>query len=381
MSTHLDAATTADITTTAARFLASQWPLQAEHPVGGVNALDAQAVWRGALELGWPWILGADEPVGALANAPALAALFTVLGSHPAPLPALSLLVGLPVVAAASPSAALVPLLDGAALATASFHADEPISSGPDWRGVEIVDGAATGTRALVAHAGSADSFLVSAHDAGEPVFAVVANAPGTVTVRPVRCYDRLELPADVQFASAAVDIVCRGEQARSAAAVIAVLETTAVVAELAGIAQGAADLAVAYVKERKQFGRAVGGFQAMKHLLAEAWIDVYAVQGVALALAREVSTTTDPDGVRSAAQRALSFAAPATQRVCEAALQAHGGIGFTLDYPLNWYFNRMLSRTALAGRHSELSMAIGRELVDSARGAAQTPAPPGTQQ
>ena len=202
--------------------------------------------------------------------------------------------------------------------------------------------------------------------------------APESVNVRPLRCYDRLELPADIEFASAPADIVCRGQRASTAAAVIAVLETTAVVAELAGIAQGAADLAVAYVKERKQFGRAVGSFQAMKHLLADAWIDVYAVHGVALGLARAVSDTTDPTHLLSEVQRALSFAAPATQRVCEAALQAHGGIGFTLDYQLNWYFNRMLSRTALAGRLSELRMVIGRDVLDSARAAAEARTPRG---
>jgi alkylation response protein AidB-like acyl-CoA dehydrogenase len=376
MSTPLDAVATGDITTTASRFLASQWPLQAEHPVDGVDHADAQHIWRGALGLGWPWILSAEDPVATLRNAPTLAALFTVLGSHPAPLPALGMLVGLPVVAAAD--ASLAPLLDGEVLATTAFHAHESISGGPDWRGVEIVHGCAIGTRTLVAHGGSAESFLVSAHDNGEPVFAVVRFAPESVNVRPLRCYDRLELPADIEFASARADIVCRGHQASTAAAVIAVLETTAVVAELAGIAQGAADLAVAYVKERKQFGRAVGSFQAMKHLLADAWIDVYAVHGVALGLARAVSHATDPTHVLSEAQRALSFAASATQGVCEAALQAHGGIGFTLDYPLNWYFNRMLSRTALAGRLSELRMAIGRDVLDSTRAAAETRTPRG---
>lgn len=378
MSTPLDAATTGDITSTASQFLAAQWPLQAEHPVDGVDHADAQRIWRGALALGWPWILSAEDPVATLRNAPTLAAMFTVLGSHPAPLPTLALLVGLPVVAAASCSASLDPLLDGEALATTTFQATGPISGGPDWRGVEIVDGYAIGTRTLVAHAGSADAFLVSAHDNGEPVFAVVPATPGSVNVLPLRCYDRLELPADIEFASAPADIVCRGQRASTAAAVIAVLETTAVVAELAGIAQGAADLAVAYVKERKQFGRAVGSFQAMKHLLADAWIDVYAVHGVALALARAVSDTTDPTHVFPDAQRALSFAASATQRVCEAALQAHGGIGFTLDYQLNWYFNRMLSRTALAGRPSELRMANGRDVLDSARAAAETRTPRG---
>jgi len=377
MSTPLDAATTGDITTTASRFLASQWPLQAEHPVDGVDHVDAQRVWRGALDLGWPWILSAEDPVAPLRNAPTLAALFTVLGSHPAPLPALGLLVGLPVVAA-SCGGSLAPLLDGEVLVTTAFQATGPISGGPDWRAVEIVDGRAIGTRTLVAHAGSADSFLVSAHDNGEPVFAVVPAALGSVNVVPVRCYDRLELPANVEFASAPADIVCRGQQASEAAAVTAVLETTAVVAELAGIAQGTVDLAVAYVKERKQFGRAVGSFQAMKHLLADAWIDVYAVHGVALALARAVSEATDPTHVLSDAQRALSFAASATQRVCEAALQAHGGIGFTLNYALNWYFNRMLSRTALVGRPSELSMAIGRDVLGSARGVAETRTPLG---
>lgn len=376
MSAALDAATIDEITTTARRFLSSQWPLQAEHPSNGVKYADAQRLWRSSLELGWPWILNGDDgAVGALRNASSVAALFTVLGRHPAPLPTLSMVVDLPLVAAESSAAALTALLDGETLVTTAFRdGSTSICDGPRWCGIDIVEGRAVGVRTLVAQAGSTESFLVSAHEDGEPVFAVIPAEVGFVRVRPLHCYDRLELPAEVEFNSAPATIVCRGTRALVAAAAIAALESSAVVAELAGIAQGAAELAVAYVKERRQFGRPVGSFQTIKHLLADAWIDVYAVQSVAQALAQEVSEASEPTDALPAARRALSLASSATQRVCEAALQAHGGIGFTLDYPLNWYFNRMLSRTALAGRPSALSIAIGREVLDAARSCTGSP-------
>jgi alkylation response protein AidB-like acyl-CoA dehydrogenase len=122
--------------------------------------------------------------------------------------------------------------------------------------------------------------------------------------------------------------------------------------------------LAIDYGTQRVQFGRPIASFQALKHLLAEAWIDVYASESAALAGAAQVATA-DEAGARRAADLALSFAVGASRRALEASLQAHGGIGFTLDYQLNWYFNRALSRSAMAGSPRQARLALGRATVE----------------
>jgi alkylation response protein AidB-like acyl-CoA dehydrogenase len=350
-----------DLASTARRFLSAAWSLDIARPPGPVDTGSVRAAWHGAAKLGWSWVAYADRPELALRAAPALAALFRVIGQHPAPVPAASLAVTLPVLAAAAPGR-LDAFLDGeqliAATGEAGWPADDP------WSSAAAEDGRLTGELFGVPGAAAADAFVVPAISGGTPCLMLVrADAPG-VRVDALRTYDRLEAPARVVFDGAAAEELVLGEQAHRVIETTAVLARVAGAAELGGLADAAVAMAVEYARQRTQFGRVIGSFQAVKHLLAEAAIDVYAAESAALASARRVSAQKDTVPARRDADLAFAFNADAARRAAETALQVHGGIGFTLECQLSWYFNRVLSRSGALGAPRSARLALGRRAL-----------------
>jgi alkylation response protein AidB-like acyl-CoA dehydrogenase len=109
--------------------------------------------------------------------------------------------------------------------------------------------------------------------------------------------------------------------------------------ADSVGVAQRAMEMAVAYAKERKQFGRAIGTYQAVSHACAQMLLEVEgarsAVYWAAWALDHE------PETAPLAAACAKAYAGDAGRRVPRAALQVHGGIGFTWEHDLHFFLKR----------------------------------------
>jgi alkylation response protein AidB-like acyl-CoA dehydrogenase len=123
--------------------------------------------------------------------------------------------------------------------------------------------------------------------------------------------------------------------------------------ADLIGVARGALDLSVAYAKERKQYGVAIGSFQAVQHLLAEARC---LVEG-AFSAALNASWSVDELGsgeARMAGRVAKAYAARAARTVCETAVQVHGGMGNTWDCLVHVYLRRALLSTQWFGDDGE---------------------------
>ena len=112
--------------------------------------------------------------------------------------------------------------------------------------------------------------------------------------------------------------------------------------AALVGLAQGALDVGVAYVKERRQFGVPIGSFQAVQHRLGDA---ATAVDGGRL-LAYEAARSAEP----VLASMAYVFAAEAAQEAAAASLHVHGGYGFMLEYDIQLFFRRAKAWSLAAG-------------------------------
>lgn len=120
--------------------------------------------------------------------------------------------------------------------------------------------------------------------------------------------------------------------------------------ADLVGIMRGAVRLAVDYVSERRQYGRPVGSFQAVQHLLADAHVATEGSRSVALHAAWAVDALA-PEDALAAAAAAKAYCARAARTVCETVIQAHGGIGNTWDCLAHVYLRRALvSIDALGG-------------------------------
>jgi alkylation response protein AidB-like acyl-CoA dehydrogenase len=122
------------------------------------------------------------------------------------------------------------------------------------------------------------------------------------------------------------------------------------------GAAEHCLDLAVEHVTNRRQFGRPLAAFQAMRHLLARQKL---ALEGIRGALARAVAADAAP-----IARRAAFLAAAALgPQIAEAAIQAHGGMGFTWDIPLHRYLRRIRSLEA-QGEAARLREAVAVALI-----------------
>ncbi|MFE7740666.1 acyl-CoA dehydrogenase family protein [Nocardia sp. NPDC057455] len=124
-------------------------------------------------------------------------------------------------------------------------------------------------------------------------------------------------------------------------------LAVTATTADLLGVARGAQDLAVEYAKVREQYGRTIGSYQAVAHLLAE---NRALIEG-AISVLRHAAWAVDelaPVRALQAARIAKAYTARAARTVCETSIQVHGGIGNTWDCLAHVYLRRALVSTEL---------------------------------
>jgi alkylation response protein AidB-like acyl-CoA dehydrogenase len=139
-----------------------------------------------------------------------------------------------------------------------------------------------------------------------------------------------------------------------------------AVSAELVGVCQRALDLTGAYVKDREQFGRPIGSFQAVQHMLVEMFLHTELARSGAY-WAAWLQDAEDP-GAHEAALIAHSGAAAAGRAVTADAIQAHGGIGFTWEADVHWFFKRAQLDARLLGGAREVRREISKLVADRAR-------------
>ena len=128
-----------------------------------------------------------------------------------------------------------------------------------------------------------------------------------------------------------------------------------AIAAESTGIAQRTMEMAVEYAKDRQQFGRPIGAYQAVSHRCAQMLLETEnsrsAVYGAAWA------ADAEPESLPLAASMAKAYASDAGWRVPDASIQVHGGIGFTWEHDLHFFLKRGKANAAMfgdAGWHRE---------------------------
>jgi alkylation response protein AidB-like acyl-CoA dehydrogenase len=137
--------------------------------------------------------------------------------------------------------------------------------------------------------------------------------------------------------------------------------------AEAVGAAARLLDDACRYAGERRQFGRTIGSFQALRHLLA----DMYVKQDSAWSTVLFAAAALD-DGTGEALQTASiakAYVSRAAREVAQDALQVFGGIAFTAEHPAHRFLRRILARGQQFGDARHHERAIGRALVGHATG------------
>ncbi|MEU6096863.1 acyl-CoA dehydrogenase family protein [Streptomyces sp. NPDC047079] len=229
------------------------------------------------------------------------------------------------------------------------------IAPGGAFTAVRQESGALHGKLTGIADAAAADVLLVPAEDGG--LYAVDADAD-TVTVTPRVSLDLTRPVATITFDGAP------GRRIGDAApAVRRALRAGAglLASEQLGLADWTLTETVRHLKERKQFNRPVGGFQALKHRLAQLWLEVVSLRAAARGAADALATGEDAEVTVAVAQ---AYAGPVAVHAAEEALQLHGGIGMTWEHPVHLYLKRAKADAiayGTAGRHR----AALAELVD----------------
>lgn len=190
-----------------------------------------------------------------------------------------------------------------------------------------------------------ADLLLVVAR--GPRVFAVDPSAGG-VTITPVTTLDTTRKQATVAFDGAPARPL--GVPAGADTAVRRALRTGEIMlaAEQAGGARAVLDMAVAYAKQRVQFGRAIGGFQAIKHMCADLLVEVESAHSAAYHAAW--SLAEGRADVAASAAMCQAFCSEAFVRAAGDNIQIHGGVGFTWEHPAHLYLRRARSSAQLFG-------------------------------
>jgi alkylation response protein AidB-like acyl-CoA dehydrogenase len=212
------------------------------------------------------------------------------------------------------------------------------------------------GRKRYVPDAHAADVIVTAALTPdGVALFAVDRGAGG-VTVEPLTAFDLTRRLCDVTLdAAAAVPLADPGAQP-----VHEVLDLVRVLvaAEQVGTAQAALDMAAGYARERVQFGRAIGSFQAIKHMCADVLLDVESARSAAYFAAW--AAASDPGDLAVAAPLARAFCADTLLAAAALNMQVHGGLCFTWEHPAHLFFRRAKAGALLWGdaqQHRELLM------------------------
>jgi alkylation response protein AidB-like acyl-CoA dehydrogenase len=212
------------------------------------------------------------------------------------------------------------------------------------------------GTVKAVADALPADVLLVPADGVPNGLYLVEGTAPGLHRM-PLVSLDMTRQLCEVSLDDTPARQLAAGDAAAEAVNAGLTAGAAVIAAEQLGLAQRCLDMTVAYVKERRQFARPVGSFQALKHRLADLW--------TAITLARAASryaasclASGDPDAPVAVAL-AKSACCDAAVTAAQECVQLHGGIGFTWEHPAHLYLKRAKASSIAFGTPGEHRAAL----------------------
>lgn len=282
-------------------------------------------------DFGWTELLASDP-------SEAVAVLFAVQGETVTATPALNAVMARPLLAAAG-----LPAAGAGEWMVALPGPGDGVAGGRSASRYVVAAGAPLGC--CLALSGSADatvvrSFDVDPQDAG-----------------PVEGIDRdLGLVRWDPVGAGSGDILAQGDRAAAAWEAALAAGRVALACELAGVSRAMLGLGVEHVLERRQFGQAIGRFQAVTHRLAEAKVALTAAE----AAIDEATAVPGP----LPALLAKQWAGRAARMTAKQVQQVLGGMGFTWEHPFHRHLRRALALDGLLGSAAELQYELGRTLL-----------------
>lgn len=197
-------------------------------------------------------------------------------------------------------------------------------------------------------------------------LFAIAAPAPGLRTASH-ETFDRTRRIGSISLDAVrvdAVDLIARGAALDDAMQRACALAAIALAAEQVGAAQACLDMTLAYTAERKQFGRAIASFQAVKHRCAEMMVRIEAVRSAVYGAAHQAATRPSTGSLVLEAACAKALASEAYFFCAQEAIQLHGGVGFTWEYDPQLHFKRAQSGGHWLGSGDELRRLVAADLL-----------------
>ncbi len=340
------------IKATARDFLAARYRSERIRELAESEHGFEQSDWAEMAELGWPGLALPEDWGGQGLGIVDLSVLFEEVGYALAPSPLFSnTIAGLALALCGSDEQRerwLRPLAAGEKRGTPALW-DAGTTASPGSFTMEArVDGDGVvldGEKVLVMDAASADFFLVASADGRRHL--VERDADG-VTIAAEPSIDLTRRLHSVRFDEVRVapEDTLPAEEADYYPVFFRLC--VALAAESTGVAQRTLEMAVSYAKDRKQFGRPIGSYQAVSHRCAQMLLETEnarsAVYGAAWA------ADAEPESLPLAASMAKAYASDAGWRVPDASIQVHGGIGFTWEHDLHFFLKRGKANAAMFG-------------------------------
>jgi alkylation response protein AidB-like acyl-CoA dehydrogenase len=285
------------------------------------------AIWHELCALGWPGLLLPDSIGGSGLGMRAYCALLEQLGAGLVPEP----LIGATLAARLLDPSALADVLSGAQLVLPAWQ--EVANALKTGEGTTHTDGRVSGRKLFIQMAGGADAFIVTTQTDN---VLVARDAPGL----------HLEL-AGTQDGGFFGTLTLQNTPGRvmPTADIAAALEegTLATAAYLLGVMERAFAMTLDYLRTRKQFGRAIGSFQALQHRAADLQVQIALTRASVESAAAALDAGATGAARRAAVSRAKARASDAAMLVTRQAIQLHGGIGYTDEYDVGLYLRKVM--------------------------------------
>lgn len=333
--------------------------VSAQQALRGIGVAAAEdKTWQVVVELGWLLVSVPEELDGLGQDLSAACALYRELGANVAAAPYLPAMLAVEAVCRGEISnrAEWLGRLTAGDFATASLFAGGPAA--------RSVSGTVklTGVASAVPSADKASHVLVSTH---EYVILAPLKQPGIEAVaRPT--WDVTRRLFDVHFADVVIpdgQILARGAAAQSLARTLSTHRDFALAADSVGGASALLDVTVEYLKTRRQFGRPLAMFQALKHRCADLKALTEAAEALLLENLSRAKDSSDAEA-EVLAMQAKSLACGAYFRVAEEAVQLHGGIGMTSEHVCHRYLKRALLNAQLGRQHGSYDLDIAAGIL-----------------
>lgn len=326
-----------------AKFLADHCaPTEVRKVLDG-EATHAPAVWQGLIDMGLTGTCVPEAYGGVDAGHLTLCLVAEQLGAHLAPTPFSSSVYlateALVMLGSEDQKQQWLPkLADGSVIGTVAVTESTRELTAQDIA-VQAADGALTGSKLIVADGDLADLAVVLAKDRDGPGLFLAELAQDSVSRSTVETVDPTRNSSTLTFTATPAERL--GSAGQGWADLQRLYDRAAVLFafEQLGGAQRALDMAVAYARERYAFGRPIGSFQSLKHMMADMYVALKLAESNCYYAAWALAA--DADDLSLAAATARVSATQAFQLCARDNIQVHGGMGFTWEFDCHMYYRR----------------------------------------